>query len=77
MVLGAEPVALAAVIRTVILAGVAFGLGWTVEQIAALMLAVEAILAVLTRQAVTPVAEPKLEEGASVNRGSATVTPNS
>lgn len=49
-----EPVAIAAAIRAVLLAAVAFGLKWTPEQIAALMIAVEAVLAVVTRQSVTP-----------------------
>lgn len=48
----AEPVALAAAIRAVILCAVAFGLKWTPEQIAAVMLAVEAVLTLITRQAV-------------------------
>ena len=50
-----EPVVLAAAVRAVILAAVAFGLGWTAEQVAALMLAVEAVLAVFIRSKVTPV----------------------
>lgn len=53
---GREPVAIAAAIRALILCGVAFGLAWTPEQIAATMLAAEAVLAVLTRQSVTPTA---------------------
>lgn len=51
---GREPVAIAAAIRAVILLIVAFGVQWSAEQIAAIMLAVEAILAVITRQSVTP-----------------------
>lgn len=50
---GREPVAIAAAIRAVILAAVLFGLDMTQEQIAGTMLAVEAILALITRQAVT------------------------
>lgn len=50
-----EPVALAAAVRAIILAFVAFGLEWTPEQVAALMLAVEAVLAVFVRSKVTPV----------------------
>lgn len=52
-----EPVAVAAAIRAVLLAAVAFGLSWTVEQIAAFMIAVEAVFAVVTRSKVTPVAK--------------------
>lgn len=51
-----EPVAIAAAVRGVVLAGVAFGLGWTAEQVAALMFAVEALLALVVRQQVTPTA---------------------
>lgn len=49
-----EPVAIGAAIRAIILVAVAFGLKWSVEQIAAIMLAVEAVLVVFTRQSVTP-----------------------
>lgn len=49
-----EPVAIAAAIRAVLLAATAFGLSWTPEQIAAFMLAVEAVLALVTRQKVSP-----------------------
>ena len=54
--LGREPVAIAAVVRAAILLGTAFGLGWSAEQIAAVMVFVEAVLALLTRQSVTPMA---------------------
>lgn len=54
-----EPVAVAAAIRAVLLCAIAFGLGWTPEQIATFMVAVEAVLALITRQRVTPVWEPK------------------
>lgn len=49
-----EPVAIAAAIRALVLLGVAFGLHWTAEQIAALMVAVEAVLALIVRSKVTP-----------------------
>lgn len=48
-----EPVAVAGAIRAIILCAVAFGLKWTADQVAATMLAVEAILTVVTRQSVT------------------------
>jgi hypothetical protein len=51
---GREPVVIAAAVRAIIVCAVAFGLKWTPEQIGATMLAVEAILAVITRQSVTP-----------------------
>jgi hypothetical protein len=45
-----EPVMVAAAIRAVIMCAVAFGLNWSGEQVAAVMLMVEAVLAVVTRQ---------------------------
>lgn len=51
---GREPVAIAAAVRAIILCVVAFGVDLSGEQIAAVMLAVEAVLAVITRQSVTP-----------------------
>ena len=57
-----EPVAVAAALRTAILCAVAFGLSWTPEQIASLMLAVEALFAVVTRARVTPVATDNGED---------------
>lgn len=54
---GREPVLWATAIRTVILLGVAFGLKWSPEQIAATMLAVEAVLALIVRPIVVPVAK--------------------
>lgn len=55
---GREPVAIAAAIRALILCAVAFGLHWSPEQIAATMIAVEAILALITRSQVSPVEAP-------------------
>lgn len=58
MRLTTEPVVIGAAIRAVILCGVAFGLKWTPEQIAAVMLVTETVLAVFVRQSVTPIAKP-------------------
>ena len=44
-----------AAIRSILLLAVAFGLQWAPEQIAAFMVALEAILAVLVRNKVSPV----------------------
>lgn len=49
-----EPVAIAAAVRAIILCAVAFGLKWSAEQVAAIMLALEAVLAVVVRSKVTP-----------------------
>jgi hypothetical protein len=53
MLMNREPVAIATAIRASILCLTAFGLEWTPGQIASLMLAVEAVMALFTRQAVT------------------------
>lgn len=50
-----EPVAVAAALRVALLAGVSFGLNVSAEQVASLVIAVETILALLTRGAVSPV----------------------
>lgn len=48
----AEPALIAGAIRAVILCAVSFGLKWTGEQVASLMLAVEAVLTLVLRQSV-------------------------
>lgn len=48
-----EPVAVAAAIRALLLVGIAFGLDWTEQQMAAVMLAVELVLALVLRTQVT------------------------
>lgn len=60
-----EPSLIAGALRAIILAGTAFGLKWTAEQIAATMLAVEAVLTLVTRALVTPnqLAEARVDAG--------------
>ena len=62
-----EPVMIATAIRLTILALMAFGLRVTTEQLTAVMLAVEAILALGTRALVTPnqLAEARVAAGGS------------
>ena len=48
-----NPVKIAASIRSLILLGTSFGLHWTADQVAAVMVAVEAILALFTDNVVT------------------------
>jgi hypothetical protein len=55
MILGREPVAIAAALRALLLVGIAFGLAISEDQLVAIMLAVELVLAVIVRQKVTPV----------------------
>lgn len=52
-----EPVAIMAALRAVVFCAAAFGLELSGEQIAALMLAVEAVLGLVTRAMVSPVDE--------------------
>lgn len=54
MNLNLEPVAIAAAVRAVLVMAGAYGLGLTGEQIAATVVAVEAVLAVIVRRKVTP-----------------------
>jgi hypothetical protein len=62
-----EPVMIAAAIRSVIIAATAFGLDMTAEQMTTLMVAVEAVLALVTRSLVTPnqLAEERVAQGGS------------
>lgn len=57
-----EPVAIAAALRSVIACAVAFGLDWTAEQVAALVVAVEVVSGLFVRSLVTPT--PTDERGA-------------
>lgn len=69
-----EPVMLGGAIRAVILAATAFGLNWSAEQVAAIMLAVEAVLSLFTRSQVTPngLAEYRVSQGGSPTQPLAT-----
>lgn len=49
-----EPVALAAAARALIACAVAFGLQWTAEQVAALVVAVEVVSGLFVRSRVAP-----------------------
>ena len=55
-----EPILVTAALEAVIGAGVAFGLGWSGEQVGALMIAFSAVL-LLVRQLVTPVSDPRID----------------
>jgi hypothetical protein len=52
----AEPVLFGSAIRATLVAAMAFGFNISIVQLGVTMLAVEAVLAFLTRQTVTPVA---------------------
>jgi hypothetical protein len=73
---GREPAAILGLIQAGLALAIGFGLSLSGEQTALVMAFSAAAVAILTRQSVTPIAEPRLEEGTSVNHGSATVTPN-
>lgn len=53
MILNREPALIATAVRAIILAATAFGLNWDAAEVAAVMLAVEAVLAVFVRRSVT------------------------
>lgn len=49
-----EPVAIAAALRALLLCAVLFGLDWTEEQVAAVVLAAELVLGLTVRGRVSP-----------------------
>lgn len=73
MILGREPAAIAAVIAIAINLLVSFGLKLTIEQIALINALAVAVLGLIVRQVVTPVAAPTLPQGTQVE----VVTPGS
>lgn len=81
MVFGREPVLWLAVIRAAIAAGAAFGFNLTGEQVAAVVLLSEAVLALVTRSQVTPnrTVSDKLSaayaQGAAARHGSSMAAP--
>jgi hypothetical protein len=62
-----EPVLIATAIRAVLIAGMAFGLNMSMVQLGTVMIAVEAVLGVITRALVTPnkLAEERVAAGGS------------
>ena len=52
-----EPALVSGLVSAVIALAVSFGLDWTAEQVGAVMAVVAAVLAVVTRQQVTPVVD--------------------
>jgi hypothetical protein len=52
-----EPVVLASTLRVILLAGMAFGLELSAEQMTAVIIAIEAVLAAMTRARVSPTAK--------------------
>ena len=61
-----EPVYTQGFVVAAIATGTAFGLGWNGAQVGAVSGLSAAFLALLTRQAVTPVSQPTLPAGTSV-----------
>jgi len=58
-----EPVLITAAVEAVILLAVGFGLDWSGEQVASVMVAVTAVLALITRAVVTPTHDPRGIDG--------------
>ncbi len=71
---GREPAAILGLIQAGVALAIGFGLSLTGEQTALIMAFSAAVVAIITRQSVTPVAAPNLPVGTSVNDGAATVT---
>lgn len=61
-----EPVYSQGFVVALIATGTSFGLGWNGAQVGAVSALSAALLSLLTRQAVTPVASPTLPTGTSV-----------
>lgn len=61
-----NPVRTQALVQAIIGVATAFGLGWTAQQVATVMAASAAILALLTESIVTPLEAPVLPTGTSV-----------
>ena len=75
IILGREPVAIAAFIAIAINLAITFGLNLTVEQIALVNSLVVAGLGLIVRSSVTPTAEPQLKAGTTVKvQGTDTVS---
>lgn len=72
-VFGREPALIIAVVHAGIALAIGFGLQITVQQFALIEVFVIAVLALITRQNVTPVASPNVPVGTPVNGGTAVV----
>ena len=60
------PVRAQAVVQSVIGAATAFGLGWSAQQVGAIVVLSASVLALLTEQAVTALEDPKIAEGTTI-----------
>ncbi len=72
-ILGREPAALLGLIQAGLALAIGFGFELSGEQVALVMAFSAAVVAFLTRQAVTPTADPRLDLGTRVNHGMAEV----
>lgn len=66
LIFGREPALIAAFIAIAINLGISFGLKLSADQVALLNALVIAGLSLIVRQVVTPVLNPRLDEGTSV-----------
>jgi hypothetical protein len=71
-----EPMYTQSLVVALIALGTSFGLGWDAQQVGSVSAVSAAILAVLTRQAVTPIAAPSLPSGTRVNVETAAGVPD-
>jgi hypothetical protein len=72
-IFGREPAALLGLIQAGLALAVGFGLQLTGEQVALTMAFAAAAVAVITRQTVTPISDPRLDEGTTLNHGMSVV----
>ena len=63
MILGREPALLLGLVQAVIALAIGFGLHISPEQFGLIMAATAALAAVIVRQQVTPVIDPKIDTG--------------
>ncbi len=74
-ILGREPAALLGLIQAGLALAIGFGFELSGEQVALVMAFSAAVVAFLTRQAVTPISDPRLDVGTSLNHGMSVVAP--
>lgn len=74
MLLGRNPALIAGAIAIGINLALSFGLRLTAEQVSLINALVVAILSIIVRDQVTPVGDPRLPVGTSVNSGTAVVS---
>lgn len=65
-----EPIITVGLFRAGLTVAVGFGLGWSGEQVALMVTFIEAVTAFISRREVTPLANPRLDIGTTINADS-------